>query len=169
MNLCFTCHYELELSLKDACGVEYIPTLQQKQDVGTLDMLDWECNGNVKFVNQPNPISVFANAGEYVFTKILRIKEGTLDTYVDNYLGNLNNGCIKSYEEFLGEEVLAIKNKFCDYKCEDCENDLTTMEANEAAIISLIAGNNLSSEMLAEKTAELETFAIRYRFADRNL
>ncbi len=125
--ICFDCVYDLELQIRDECGVlVYTNTVR----VGSLT-LDNAC-GAIEYVpsgNAPAPFSIpNMPVGNYQISKVLTVNKAAFDYYLAQYLDVANNTCFKSYETILAEEEAALAGIKCDEDCSECLESLGTAD-----------------------------------------
>ena len=128
-NICIDCVYELELSLKDDCGVDLLPDTLQNTTVGNFQIdslgnyvFHEQCSDTTKF-NSYN--EVYLDIGKYTVSKTLKIKEEAVLSYLD--LIDSSN-CVLNYEDFLANEMQFIDSTACMITCDNCIDELGTLQ-----------------------------------------
>ncbi|OFY82815.1 MAG: hypothetical protein A3F72_01650 [Bacteroidetes bacterium RIFCSPLOWO2_12_FULL_35_15] len=120
--ICYTCVYDLEISIKDACGLPMIASVSKT--IGTFvdgnenENFDTTCGGTTAFSMSPSPVIAFLPVGTYTIYKKLKINEPAIDFYTDNFIAN--NTCITPYETFLTNALARVDTLACDISCEQC-------------------------------------------------
>lgn len=113
--LCFDCIYDLEISIKDACGVNM--TTPVKQTVGTLDTI---CGSALTFILTPTPLNVTLPVGNYTILKRLTINEKAIDFYTEKYAKYANATCVTPFSTFLSQAMTKIDTTACEMTCAQC-------------------------------------------------
>jgi RHS repeat-associated protein len=123
MGICFTCIYDLSISIKNDCGEEMIPGGAITKRVGTINGQNYNnsCQ-SVPFNLQPSPLNVVLNKGNYTIKKTLTVNKEAFEYYKQQYLSNPT--CAKTLEDFIAEEEALINSRECNYTCETCNQDL---------------------------------------------
>jgi hypothetical protein len=121
---CLAPVFELNLSLKDECGTEYLfnGSSQPFSDVavGTKDQSATPCSaGNITYAETLNTSSL--SAGVYQIFKSLKVNEDVLYDYVDAYLAD--GDCASSYSSFETEVDLSLCD---DITCDNCTDEIGT-------------------------------------------
>lgn len=113
--LCFSCIYEIELSIKDECGNELVdlnPSQPQKQIskiVGTIED-PGTCNSPIKFSLPASDINItFPNPGNYFITKKLKVSE----INVDEYWGLYKSLCYEDLATLISQQTALIDDDLC--------------------------------------------------------
>ncbi|WP_186280096.1 RHS repeat-associated core domain-containing protein [Fluviicola chungangensis] len=128
-GICVDCIYELELSLKDECGIDLLSDTLQNQLIGsfTRDTL-----GNLVFLSScPDSViysaqnSVNLPMGKYTLSKEIQVLEEAVQAYV-----NLvdSSDCILTYQDFLDAEMAQIDSSICAITCDNCLEELGTLQ-----------------------------------------
>jgi RHS repeat-associated protein len=133
-GICTECIYDLTYQLIDECGVDYFQNKYNKKISGKFSK---DGNGNYNF-NSCTPqydstaISEFTvnnlSIGNYQFNKILKINNDARQNYINNYLDSTKNTCLKTYSDFLQEELAVIDTSGCNMTCETCLAKLGKLE-----------------------------------------
>ena len=123
--LCFDCIYDLEISIKDACGVNMIPPV--KQTVGTLDTI---CGSTLTFALSPNPTNATLTVGNYTISKRLTISDKAIDYYTDKYIKYANATCVTPFNTFLTQAMSKIDTTACEMDCAVCAASLGAYSAH---------------------------------------
>src|SRR5690554_4383898 len=127
-NICIDCVYELELSLKDDCGVDLLPdTLQHTIGNFQLDSLGnyvfhAQCADTTEF---NTAIEVYLEIGKYTLAKRLKIKEEAVLSYLE-FIDS--SDCVLDFDHFLGIEMQNVDSTTCMITCENCIDELGTMQ-----------------------------------------
>lgn len=140
---CFDCIYEVEFSIKDACGEEVSKTgypagqsikatvgaAISPTNIGTCD------SPVVKFELSPSPVSVtFPKKGSYTVTKTLRVSDAPVNEYIAEFLDG--NTCTKSLQDFLQDEINAIDFSSCGIDCQACSTSVASYVTNNPGALT---------------------------------
>jgi hypothetical protein len=124
-NLCFTCLYEMEISVTDPCGdpvFQSAPTLLGIPELlVTSNPVPQSCQVGFSYT----PINSFFNApiiGEYHVSKVLRVSDFPIEDYWDQYLQT--SCCILPECHFIDAALADLDISSCLNSCEDCQNTL---------------------------------------------
>ncbi len=124
-TLCYTCTYDLLITLKDECGNEL-----QRVDIKNINPSNTACINPTEVSNFFEvPINTI---GEYTAYFELLVSKETLDTYTEHYLQN--NTDIKKLNYFLLEQLIEENLAECYNDCEACK----TLPETEAEFIEKI-------------------------------
>ncbi|MBL4709121.1 MAG: hypothetical protein JKY48_11860, partial [Flavobacteriales bacterium] len=132
-NYCYDCVLDVEISLVDECGKEYLTgvydyasndyLLNASAGSSTNDCLPTGSYDNNWPTNITNGVPKELDPGAYALSKVVKINYEKLDLYVKDYIDRDN--CLKTEEEFrikeLDELILLTD---CEYDCADCDADL---------------------------------------------
>lgn len=128
-DICVDCVYELELSLKDDCGVDLLSGELQHKTIGNFQLdahgdyvFHAQCKESTDFVSQTQ---VYLNIGKYTVSKKLTIKEAAMYAYLD--LIDSSN-CVLTYKDFLDAEMQNVDSSVCMIDCENCLEQLGTLQ-----------------------------------------
>jgi hypothetical protein len=128
-GICVDCVYELELSLRDDCGVNMLPDSLEHKTVGNFQLdsignyvFHSHCTDSTNFSSQ---IEVNLNMGKYTIAKKLTIKEEAIYSYL-NLIDS--SDCILSYQDFLDAEMQNIDSATCMITCDNCLDQLGTLQ-----------------------------------------
>ena len=127
-NACYDCVWDLKLKVISSCGNDYTPNNVPNQlGVVVPDSVNFVCDT----VNKKYSVSVVQNwgEGEVSIVRELSLNVDALKKYYEHWLAN--NHCIKSYEDFLNEELQKIDSSLCNTGCSGCADSLFT-GGNEA-------------------------------------
>ncbi|NJM80062.1 MAG: hypothetical protein HC854_11390, partial [Flavobacterium sp.] len=104
--------YDLQLSLKDVCGTDY---LNVNQKIGQVNL-----NGSTSTVNFPETnYALSLNTGTYSLLKSLTVDKEALNAYADDYIDRLKtpgSGCYQDPKLFEPQPQL----DFCNLTCGNC-------------------------------------------------
>lgn len=132
-NVCFSCIYDLTISLTDDCGNPLIAnngdTIQFTMYRGHLDSVDVD---SVEFLIDCNDslyefeyeFEVLLGVGNYNLVKTLTINEDAAAFYLDAYLDSVNNECVMTYHDFLAGFMANIDITSCYIDCDSCASSL---------------------------------------------
>ncbi len=122
-GICFTCVYDLTISILDECRQEKIPGGVITRTVGNIDpnIYNNGCTA-IPFTLSFAPLSVNLAVGKYTVIKKLTVNRAAYEYYLKQFLAE--NDCVKTIEDFVAEEELLINARECNYTCETCNNDL---------------------------------------------
>jgi len=135
-SFCYDCVFDLEVSLKDNCDVEYLSGiggagkttvkigegLPDSSICGTIDseavFQEMELTVNTSSLPALN-----LTPGTYNLRKVLKINHEKLDAYTVNFLAH--NECLKTKEDFKNEELVKLQlSTDCEYSCDSCLSKL---------------------------------------------
>ena len=134
---CLDCIYDVEVTVvNDACAkVEYSKTTT----IGRLDNLNFSCkdaNASLKL-----DFNLSLNRGSYTVTKKLLVNQQAALAYATDVLNDPTNNCLKTYQDFLNEEMVNRDTTRCMEACAACQ-----VEAN--ALGNQVAGAMRSCDSL---------------------
>ncbi len=124
-TLCYTCSYDLLITLKDECGTEL-----HRIETKNITPFNTSCATPAEVTNFFN--SLINKVGEYTIYFELAVNKETLDAYTDHYLQN--NTDIKKLNYFLLEQLIEENLAECYSDCEACK----ALPPTQAAFIELI-------------------------------
>ncbi|MBN8687302.1 MAG: hypothetical protein J0M10_09795 [Chitinophagales bacterium] len=124
-TLCYTCSYDLLITLRDECGNEL-----NKTEVKNITPFNTSCANPAELSNFFN-VSL-QQVGEYTAYFELKVNKETLDAYTEHYL--TNNTDIKKLNYFLLEQLVQENMEECYSDCEACK----TLPATAAEFITKI-------------------------------
>lgn len=111
-QLCYTCNYDLLITIRDECGGEL-----KREGVRNFTAFDVSCNPPVPIANSFTvPIN---KIGEYTAYFELVVNKDTLDAYTNHYL--TNNTDIKKLNYFLLQQLVEENMAECYSDCEACK------------------------------------------------
>ncbi len=127
-EICIDCVYELELSLKDDCGIDQLSDTLQYKTVGNFRK---KPNGDFEFHTQCTENSnisptatVPLQIGKYTLAKKLSVVEDA----VDAYLALIDSStCALKYDDFLQDALQDVDSNVCMINCENCLEQLGTL------------------------------------------
>lgn len=129
-GICVDCVYELNLSLKDDCGVDLLPDTLQHRMVGNFEVdglgnyvFHTHCEDSTSFGTST---SVLLDMGKYTISKTLTIQEEAIHAYLDLID---SSECVLRYSDFLAAEMDLIDSASCMINCDNCLEQLGTLEA----------------------------------------
>lgn len=154
-NVCYDCVYDLNLSLKDECGLELIPATTNIQGYFSASDLNGHnaLVGDVNAVSSPlmfhgfkddgcsnsnnkyttNAIELTLAPGEYMLSKTLTVDNNAMEFYLAQYL---SSNCIKQLSDFENEAELGMDTTGCNVPCLECLERTSLCEANYRALLS---------------------------------
>ncbi|MBO6515022.1 MAG: hypothetical protein JJ975_00545 [Bacteroidia bacterium] len=140
-NFCYSCEYEMTISLIDQWGNEQIPSGPITATVGTIDD-SADCQKPIRFKAQPAPIALELGLGEYTLVKTLRLTRNGLEQNREYYLKQ--SGCVKTFTEFLSEELsqMAIE---CEISCEHCDYEIGELNSTRDSIRNWCLQNSIDT------------------------
>jgi RHS repeat-associated protein len=124
-TLCYTCSYDLLITLRDECGLEL-----NKTEVKNITPFNTSCANPSELSNFFN-VSL-QNVGEYTAYFELKVNKETLDAYTEHYL--VNNTDIKKLNYFLLEQLVEENMAECYSDCDACK----TLPATAAEFITKV-------------------------------
>ncbi|MEQ9187508.1 MAG: RHS repeat-associated core domain-containing protein [Cryomorphaceae bacterium] len=122
-DLCYDCHYVLNIHIEDFCGVEWFDT---DYSIGPTT-IDDVCESTIAefeaFIDD-----LYLEKGPYTVTKTLTVDNSNLEYYTESYL---KSGCITPFDDFLSDEFAEGFDLDCgNTPCENsCVDQLGTLEA----------------------------------------
>lgn len=133
---CAHCVYDLNLSIKDDCGMEYWDggqdvTIGKIDGSVTFDNCDQEDFLASLSFNQSE--GVYLTEGVYTVTKTVTINEGARQFYLDNFLDNLDANCILDSAQLVLDYQADVDTTVCEITCAACAQNLGTEEEFIAA------------------------------------
>jgi RHS repeat-associated protein len=152
-NLCIDCVYDLTFELVDQCGIDNFQDVYQQKLVGKFSgdetsgyTFHGVCIEDISGTDNVPQITIpVLKPGSYSFNKRLTINDDARQAFIDLYLDESLNGCIKSYQDFLDEEMALIDSSDCQVTCEQCFEELGTLEDYIAA------GNGTANDYYLQK------------------
>ncbi|MEN9303793.1 MAG: hypothetical protein RL264_2222, partial [Bacteroidota bacterium] len=134
-SVCFDCVYELTLELVDECGLNLITSDLQQKIVGKFTSnesgINFHGNCVAPLNGTPNLGTITlenVQAGTYSLNKILRLSQTAQEAFVEAYINNPANTCVKSFDDFLEEEMDNIDTSACNPTCESCLENLGSLD-----------------------------------------
>ncbi|MBS1650940.1 MAG: hypothetical protein JSU07_02925 [Bacteroidetes bacterium] len=136
-NICISCVYDLEIQVKDECGVDLITTVTStvsgnpwpskpiKYVTGKVDTTGNKLTFNIHCTS-PNlfkdsaKVNLLLKPGVYTVSKILKVNQEAKDFYVKNYLDSANNKCVKTLSQFQADALSKIDTSDCYNTCASC-------------------------------------------------
>lgn len=152
-TFCIDCVYDLNLELVDECGINLAPSGYQQKLTGKFvsnedgsHTFHTVCNDPQIGTAGTNSFTVEAlQRGTYSLNKHLTIHDPARQAYIDLYLNEEINGCIKTLEDFIAEEMAAIDTSSCNITCESCFENLGSLED------FIAAGNGTANDYFQQK------------------
>ncbi|MBX2910226.1 MAG: hypothetical protein KF706_11405 [Chitinophagales bacterium] len=143
-QFCYDCVYDMELTITDNCGNSSLPgdtnikklfqNYTLAQDTAGYDTLCSNPSASIE-----DTFTVFLNPGAYTITKKLTIKNEALQYYFNHYVRS--DTCIKSFQEFLDEELATVGGTNCPVTCEDCLAQLDSVTFMTTFLASIVSDN----------------------------
>ena len=138
-DICFDCVYELEISLKDDCGLELLDgdasEAGNQPIIRTLGKVNQDfdtiCEDSLlryafyldSTLNNDSALTVFLDQGKYTLFKTLRISNAAYEFYYDRFI---TSDQVKTFSDF-ENDMLALEDTLnCDFDCDECEQNLGT-------------------------------------------
>ncbi len=145
-DYCYPVVYDLTLSMKDKCALEYlsplapgVPTVDPfVTTVGAIDKSNTLCGTLI----QPEQFNFTTTTlaptgldiGSYTVSKKLTVNKAALDDYKAQYIvDGQDQGCIKTLEDFKAH-YLALIDTTCEIECDECLEDLINTYAGAGAV-----------------------------------
>jgi RHS repeat-associated protein len=126
-NICMDCAFDWKLKIQSSCGTDYVAghsAASKKMGYPAgVDTVDVVCDSTTRII-AIDSVRQNWDGGEVHITRELSLNTQALQQYFQEYLKN--NKCIKSYEDFLAEEMSKIDSSLCHLGCADCVG--STME-----------------------------------------
>jgi RHS repeat-associated protein len=128
-DICFSCIYDLTISLTDDCGNPLVAVggdtvqftiMQGHMDTITQDSIVFTTDCNVSNYEYEYEFSVSLEVGNYNLVKTLTINEDAQDFYLEAYLDTANNECLHTYDYFLDGFMADIDTMNCYLDCDLC-------------------------------------------------
>ncbi len=151
--ICYDCVYDLEFKIIDNhCGtVEY-------QSAHTIGSILEDGAGNVQAIDEcgvlfqlNQPFTVHLKPGSYTFYKKLSISGAAADAYVEHWLTDPENTCIKSLQEFIDAQLANIDTTDCDLDCDDAVAASQEPGLNQQEIDDIQALMNFACDTLTTR------------------
>lgn len=134
-NICFSCVYDLSIEVFDECGVEITSGMNLTKQVGrfttnasthALEFSTTCQEGSSETNLHENFMLKNLTAGSYLVSKKLTVNESAKDFYVDAYLKDEINSCLKTLEDFETEYLSQVDFDACK-PIVDCDSCLTSI------------------------------------------
>lgn len=158
-GVCFTCVYDLTISITNECGEQMLPGGIITRKVGNIspDIINNSCVA-VQFTLANSPLLVNLPQGLYHIEKKLTVNKEAFEEYKKQYLAS--NECVKTFDEFLAEEEAKISSRECNYDCNTCQQDLAFYDGKiseyQQRIDNYSSNDPFSLEELINKKSELD-------------
>lgn len=107
-TICFECVYDLEISVTDECGVEKLA--DGKPIRKTIGQLNFICDSPESKLEQSFIVD-FDKEGTYYINKTLTVNQKALNDGLEYYIKN--KSCVKSYNDFVKEELVKTNFTSC--------------------------------------------------------
>lgn len=137
-NICYSCSYDLEITISDDCGNTQFPNRQPytfKTTIGSVDIAN--CSNVENLFTKSFPLEL--EQGNYIINKKLTIRDEALRKYEGHFA--TNNICYDLDYFIKKQEQAFIESGGCKTRCETCEEQLGQSKA--AFVSKFIADNNL--------------------------
>lgn len=130
--ICYNCVYDLEIDVKDACGVS-AQGFPVSQTVGSFNTT---CSaGNLaQFDFSPSPISVALTPGTYTVVKRLKINQTALDSAIADYIRR--SACAQQKDAMITAAIAAVDVSGCNTACAECQEYISPCEASFQALLT---------------------------------
>lgn len=144
-QICYDCIYDLSIEVVNTDCKKTILSLSKT--IGYLDETletvnatcsasNWnvesELSANDVFRDEeqtdPSILNLTLDKGNYVIKKILKVNESAADKYVENFVSDPANNCLKPFDEFLQESIDEIMDEPCEIGCDDIANSTEEVE-----------------------------------------
>ena len=138
LTICYDCVVDVEISLTDNCGMEYLAGIDPGNPTATKIELGGPLTLSTDCANPIDPTTYHANSwsannahggniplanGAYNLTKKVTIDHEQLDVYAEEYLSH--GGCVRTKESFRLEELAKLQlSTDCGSNCDNCETVL---------------------------------------------
>jgi hypothetical protein len=113
-NICMDCAFDWKLKIQSSCGTDYVAghsAASKKMGYPAgVDTVDVVCDSTTRII-AIDSVRQNWDGGEVHITRELSLNTQALQQYFQEYLKN--NKCIKSYEDFLAEEMSKIDSSLC--------------------------------------------------------
>jgi RHS repeat-associated protein len=173
-QLCYDCIYDLEISLKNACGTEQLngdgpsaPVVLIKRPVGgnPADTANGSCDAPLKYRLLDEPLlNTYVNAGTgfleltlapgtYTLVKTLKVKEETVEAYLEHFMATQQ---CKTLQQFETEAWDNMDKTGCEMTCASCTQELQQSKyASDSAFVAYktnqyTTAGGLSAEITAD-------------------
>jgi RHS repeat-associated protein len=137
-TICNTCYYDLEILVKDECGL-----VLHRDTLAAGFVFDTACNPSPAPLTGDFLVSI-SRIGEYFVTYNLLISKDALDFYDSTHL--VKNTNIKKLNYFLRNELRQSDFTGCYSNCETCEEELGQKEDFNDFIRRLFARDSIAFE-----------------------
>ncbi|MBI5372838.1 MAG: hypothetical protein HZA79_12520 [Sphingobacteriales bacterium] len=124
-TLCYTCSYDLLITLRDECGAEL-----NRTELKNITPFNTSCANPAELSNFFN--ATIQQIGEYTAYFELKVNRETLDAYTEHYLAN--NTDIRKLNYFLLEQLVEENLSECYSDCEACK----TLPATAAEFVAKV-------------------------------
>ncbi len=125
-TFCFDCIYDLNISIVDECGVEYVPSQYQNNKVG-LSEPEHTCGDSLIF-STSGYFQITLDQGAYKIRRTLTVDREALEDYIQQMLASTEiENCITPYEDLLTEEKGKLDYTSCEYTCDKCTTDANNL------------------------------------------
>jgi len=126
-GICVNCVYDLEIEVKDECGLELISSVSApiKRVTGNVTntggTLTFNTNCQSPGLYQDNAsVSLILDPGVYTVSKILKVNQQAKDYYVEKYKDSVYNSCFKTLHKFKAQALSQIDTLDCYSSCASC-------------------------------------------------
>ncbi|WP_207513814.1 EndoU domain-containing protein [Longitalea luteola] len=135
-NICYTCLYDLQVTITDNCNNQLLPGKKAFDTVlhnFSLGAITPDCSS-------PSPVNLnftlYLPAGSYQITKRLTVNRNAFNYYRDS-LYMPNNTC-RSLQDFITEQrkLIAEQNANCEPTCDGCRASVGTLEQYRTKFIT---------------------------------
>ncbi|MCD6065617.1 MAG: hypothetical protein K0S33_443 [Bacteroidetes bacterium] len=137
-NICLKCVYQLDISIKDECGVEYFdhdrdaetPPQAYSGTIGPVEPYVSDCeNPNPPFIDFQSPVTiVFPHVGNYTVYKKICVSNKPEADYVRIFREEPT--CKRSLCTFFDSIIGTRKFTDCEPSCDDCQRSIREYQDN---------------------------------------
>ena len=153
-DFCFDCIYDIEISIMDEYGDEYVQAPFNGGTLGNaIPQTDACITTEFSFKNEdpqvgPPPLVLYLDRGEYTITKRLKLNKSGLNDQLRHFDSLLNTelincGLLPNIDVLIAEEKALLDYDKCDYTCVKCTDDalaaLNTQTINQTEYNEWIA------------------------------
>ncbi len=131
-NICYDCVYDLIIEVKNTDCNETILRLVQTIGFDNNQSIDNICNASIwdaevelqigdifreSTQQDPEILNLILDKGNYTINKFLKVNEAVADLYVDEFVNDPNNTCIKTLADWLSEQETELLDAPCGIDC----------------------------------------------------
>lgn len=179
-QICYDCIYDLTIKLVNTDCNKTILSLSKTigyldEDLQTIDATcnssSWNAESDLTLnevyreeeQTDPSILNLTLNKGNYIIKKILKVNETAADKYVEDFVTDTLNTCIKSFDEFLEESINELLDEPCEINCNDVDSP------SEDADIVQMACDSINNKCETIRRAMISDFNPNGQYAEYNI